>query len=134
MSKQFKPQTHITLVQNTVNAAHQDLDAVKELVEAEPTLVNAVCDRGAGDWELALGGASHMVKKEIAEYLLSKGARMDVFCAAMLGKKRILEAMIEDDPAIVHAKGPHGIPLLAHAKRSGDDSVVQLLIDHGAEA
>jgi hypothetical protein len=58
---------------------------------------------------------------------------MDVFCAAALGKKAILEAMIADDPDIVHAKGPHRIPLIAHAKRSEDESVVQLLIDNGAQ-
>ena len=55
------------LVQETAKAAHRDLDRVKELVEEEPALANAVYDRGAGDWEIALGGASHMGKKEIAE-------------------------------------------------------------------
>ena len=134
VSKNFKPQIHAELVQETVNAAHRDLDRVRELVEEEPTLANAVYDRGAGDWETALGGASHMGKRDIVEYLLSKGARMDVFCAATMGKKAILEAFIADYPDVVHARGPHGIPLIAHAKRGGDESIVQLLIDHGAES
>ena len=133
MSQVLKPQVHAELVQETVNAAHRDLDRVKELVEGEPTLANAVYDRGAGDWETALGGAAHMGKREIAEYLLSRGARMDVFCAAALGKRALLEAYIGDDPEIVHAKGPHGIPLIAHARRGNDDSIVQLLVDHGAQ-
>ena len=131
MSVQLKPQVHVELVQETVNAAHRDIDRVKELVDSEPSLANAVYDRGEGDWETALGGASHMGQKDIAQYLLSKGARMDVFCAAVLGKVGILKAMIEDDPEIIHARGPHGIPLIAHAKRGGQE-VVALLETHGA--
>src|SRR5580700_7626770 len=49
-------------------------------------LVYAARDWGGGDWETALGGASHTGHREIALYLLSQGARIDSYCAAMLGE------------------------------------------------
>ena len=82
---------------------------------AQPALINATWDWGGGDWETALGGASHMGNKPIAEYLLAHGARMDVFCATMLGKTEILKAFLADNPKVVALKGPHGIPLVRHA-------------------
>lgn len=69
-----------------VRAGHADLAAVRQMVAEEPGLLNATWDWGGGDWETALGGASHMGTRATAEYLVSQGARMDVFCAAMLGK------------------------------------------------
>ena len=51
---------------------------VKVLLDNEPKLINATMDWGAGDWESGLGGASHMGRRDIAEYLLSRGARVDI--------------------------------------------------------
>ena len=41
-------------------------------------LINSVMDWGAGDWETGLGGASHMGRHDIVQFLLEKGARLDV--------------------------------------------------------
>lgn len=35
---------------------------------------------------------------------------------------------------ILHLKGPHGIPLIKHAERGGQDEIVDLLKAHGVEA
>ena len=67
------------LVRETVTVAHFDVKRVKELVDARPALARAAVDWGFGDWEDALGAASHMGNREIAEYLLSKGARPSIF-------------------------------------------------------
>src|ERR687895_1245108 len=104
------------LVQDFVAKAHGDLDAVRELLESEPTLVNAAWDWGGGDWETGLGAAAHMGRRDIALFLLEQGARLDVFAAAMLGYTDVVAAAIEANPAVAQASGPHGIPLLAHAK------------------
>ena len=48
------------LVKETVVAAHGNLSRVRELVEARPALAKATYDWGYGDWETALGGASHV--------------------------------------------------------------------------
>jgi ankyrin repeat protein len=128
------PRLDQDLVREFVIAGHANLEKTKELLEKQPALVNATWDWGGGDWETALGGASHMGSREVAEYLLSKGARMDVFCAAMLGRIDIVKAFLAADPNVVHLKGPHGIPLLRHAKAGKQDAMVELLIAHGAKA
>lgn len=104
------------LVKDFVYNAHGDLDKVKEMLEREPGLVNASWDWGNGDWETALGAAAHVGRRDIALYLLDKGARIDLFAAAMLGRLEIVKAIVRDDPSVIHSRGPHTIPLIAHAK------------------
>jgi hypothetical protein len=108
------------LVAEFVLKAHGDLGVVKQLLEREPTIVNAAWDWGGGDWESALGAAAHVGRRDIAEYLLEHGARMDLFAAAMLGETEIVRAMLEAQPTLRDARGPHGIPLLAHAEAGGE--------------
>jgi hypothetical protein len=117
------------LVQEFVAKSHGDLDAVRELLEREPALVNAAWDWGGGDWETALGAAAHMGRRDIALFLLERGARMDVFAAAMLGETEIVRAMLTAWPGLRDARGPHGIPLLEHANAGGEQAqpVVELL-------
>ena len=92
------------------------------MLSAEPRLANAAWDWGGGDWESALGAAAHMGRRDIAEYLLACGARLDVFSAAMLGRLEIVRAMLDDNPALRAAPGPHGISLLAHAQAGGEEA------------
>lgn len=108
------------LVQEFVGKAHGDINRVKELLEQQPALVNACWDWGAGDWETGLGAAAHMGRADIANYLLERGARMDIFAAAMLGQLEVVKAVLAADPAARTAPGPHGIPLSAHAKAGGE--------------
>jgi hypothetical protein len=115
MSDQFS-----SVVQEIVAVAHGDLARVQALVEQDPTLVNAAWDWGGGDWETPLGAAAHTGSREIAEFLLAHGARLDLFAAAMLGKLAVVKATVEAFPDIVQVRGPHGIPLLDHAKFGGD--------------
>jgi hypothetical protein len=117
------------LVQDFVSKAHGDLDGVQELLEREPALVNATWDWGGGDWETGLGAAAHMGRRDIALFLLEHEARLDVFAAAMLGELEIVRAMLATFPELREARGPHGIPLLEHAKAGGDEAraVVGLL-------
>ena len=117
------------LVQEFVGNAHGNLSRVQELLAQEPGLVNAAWDWGGGDWETGLGAASHMGNRAIVLYLLERGARMDIFAAAMLGEVEIVRALLQARPQMREFPGPHGIPLLAHAQKGGDDavSVVQLL-------
>ena len=110
------------LVAEFVLMAHGDLDVVKQLVEQEPAIVNAAWDWGGGDWETGLGAASHVGRRDIAEYLLEQGARKDVFAAAMLGDVEVVRAMLEAQPGLRDARGPHGIPLRAHAEAGGEQA------------
>ena len=71
-----KPQLSKLLVQDFVIFAHSDLEMTKRLQEKQPALVNAFMDWGAGDWESGLGGASHMGRRDIAEFLLRKWQKL----------------------------------------------------------
>ena len=110
------------LVQEFVGNAHGDLNRVKELLAEEPGLINATWDWGGGDFETALGAASHMGRRDIAEFLLEHGARLDIFAAAMLGKLDIVKAALSAFPDAIKTSGPHGIPLIAHAQAGGEDA------------
>ena len=114
-----KPRLGGTLIQDFVIFGHYDLDMVKRLLEKEPAVLNATVDWGSGDWETALGGASHLGRRDIAEFLIGRGARPDIFTAAMLGHLDIVKGLIAAHPALATAKGPHGIPLATHAKMGG---------------
>ena len=111
-----------TLVQEFVIAAHGDLERTQELLAQESGLINACWDWGAGDFETALGGAAHMGRKDIANFLLENGARLDLFAAAMLGKLEIVKAALEAYPDAINTPGPHGIPLISHAKAGGEEA------------
>ena len=121
-----KPALETTLVQEFVGNAHGNFARVKELLEQEPALVNATWDWGGGDFETALGAASHMGNKQIANYLLEHGARLDIFAAAMLGKLDMVKAALEAYPEMVNTPGPHGIPLDVHAEAGGEDAKLVL--------
>lgn len=110
------------LVKEFVVAAHAKLERTQQMLDSEPGLLNATWDWGGGDFETALGGASHMGARDIALYLLSKGARMDLFAAAMLGKFDIVRAACEAFPDAHKALGPHKIPLIQHARKGGAEA------------
>lgn len=52
----------------------------------------------------------------------------------MLGKLEIVKAILTDDPEARRYAGPHGIPLMAHAKAGGESAaaVVAFLESLGA--
>jgi len=114
-----------------VRVAHTDLARTRSMLEEEPNLLNATWDWGAGDFETALGGASHMGNREICGFLLGHGARLDLFCAATMGMLDLVRSVVEEYPAAVGWKGPHGIPLARHAELGGSDDVLAYLRTRG---
>ena len=117
-----KKQLNRQMVQDFVIFAHSDLKQVEMLLEREPMLINAAMDWGAGDWETGLGGASHMGRHDIVEILLKRGARIDLFCAAMQGQLDAVRSFLTLQPSLIDAKGPHGFSLHFHAQVGGDKS------------
>ncbi len=107
------------LAKEVVGVSHGNFKRVKELVEAQPTLAEATWDWGFGDWESALGGASHVGNRDIALYLIDKGAAPTIFSATMLGQVEVVRALVTAQPGIQRQKGPHGITLLSHARAGG---------------
>lgn len=117
-----KPALDSKLVEEFVGVSHGNFERVKELLTQEPSLINATWDWGGGDFETALGAASHMGNKAIANFLLENGARIDIFAAAMLGKLDIVKAALLVYPDVIDIPGPHGIPLIDHAEAGGEDA------------
>ena len=124
------------LVEEFVRKAHADLAATKALLTETPGLLNATWDWGGGDFEMGIGGAGHMGNRDIAEFLISQGGRMDIFVAAMLGKLDIVKAMAAAYPGLLQSKGPHGIPLMTHARKGGAQAepVVAFLESQGVRS
>ena len=116
------PRQDPEVVRQVVGASHRDLEVVKSLVDRQPALANATIDWGFGDWEMAIDAASHTGQKEIALYLIEKGARPTIFTLAMLGHLDALKASIAAYPGIQRTRGPHGLTLLHHAKQGGDEN------------
>lgn len=114
---------NVELVRMFIVAAHGSLEEVKRLLVEEPALIHSTINWSADDWESGLGAAAHTGNRDIAEYLLENGARMDIFSAAMLGELNLVQAMIGRYPNMVHAKGAHGIPLIRHAEVGGEKAL-----------
>lgn len=132
---QEKPQLDKKLVQEFVGAGHRDMEKVRNLLAEHSTLLNAAHDWEQGDFETALGAASHVGYKELASFLLEQGAQANIFTACLFGKIEIVKPMLEAFPSTLHAKGPHGFTLLHHAQRGGDEAmeVKELLEAMGAK-
>lgn len=127
------------VVREMVTVAHGNFKRVRELVDARPSLAKAGWDWGFGDWETALGAASHTGRREIAEYLMEHGARPTLFSAAMLGQLEVVKAFVAAQPGVQRIPGPHSIPLLAHARAGGPQAepvlrYLESLGDAGAPA
>ncbi|HMC85754.1 MAG TPA: hypothetical protein VKI61_09515 [Chitinophagaceae bacterium] len=110
------------LVRDFVIAGHGNFDKTKQMLLEHPSLLFATWDWGGGDFETALEGAGHVGNKEIANYLIAMGARTNMFVLTTLGKTAIVKPFLEQFPKFIFAKGPHGLTLLHHAQKGGEDS------------
>ncbi|AMV29869.1 Ankyrin repeats (3 copies) [Gemmata sp. SH-PL17] len=117
-----RPQINRLLIQDFVVYAHTDAAMVSKLLDKEPALVNSFMDWGGGDWESGLGAAAHMGNRAMAELLLERGARIDIFCATMMGQLDAVKAFLTLQPKLIDAKGPHGFSLHFHAQLAGKDA------------
>jgi len=109
-------------VKDFVIAGHGNLDKVKSMLAEFPTLLYATWDWGDGDFETGLEGAGHVGNKEIANYFIGLGARTNLFVLTMLGKTQIVKPYLDTFPQYLTARGPHGLTLLHHAQKGGDDA------------
>ncbi|HUR65434.1 MAG TPA: hypothetical protein VMZ03_03720, partial [Chitinophagaceae bacterium] len=118
------PSMDDNMVSGIVGASHGNFDKVKELVSKRPELASACWDWGFGDFETALGAASHVGRRDIAEFLMAYGARPDIFTFAMMGMLKSVQEIIETVPGIQSHTGPHGITLLQHAKNRLENKTI----------
>jgi uncharacterized protein len=120
------------LVREFVIAGHGNFEKVKTMLEQNPELLEQRVEWRENDFETALQGASHVGNHQIAEFLLSKGATLEITTAAMLGDSAKVQGFLAQDPKQIQHTGGHGITLLTHAVMSGDVALVRMLIERGA--
>ena len=63
-----------------------------------------------------------MGRRDIAEFLIASGTRLDVFASTMLGQLEIVKAACTAFPNTPKVPGPHKIPLIVHAQKGGRDA------------
>lgn len=126
LRSQDKPkpaQLNADIVKEFVGAGHGNLARVKEMLGNHPNLLFSRYDWGNGDFEEAIEGAGHVGNKDIANYLIEQGARVNLYVLTMLGKTSLVKPVLEMYPQLVFGKGPHGFTLLHHANRGGDEAL-----------
>lgn len=116
------------IVKSFVGAGHNNLDKVKELLDTYPNLIYSSWDWGNGDFETSIGAAGHVGYKELANYLISKGARPTIHVLTMLGKTDLVLPILKTYPQLINSLGPHGFTLLHHARKGGKEA--QQLADY----
>jgi len=117
------------VIDEFVGVSHGNFARVKELLEQYPALVHRQATWG----ETPLGAAAQTGQREIAEYLLSRGAALDICTAAMLGMTDQVAAMLLADPGQAHALGAHDIPVMYYPALHGYKEIAELLLAHGAD-
>ncbi|MBK7406230.1 MAG: hypothetical protein IPJ41_16900 [Phycisphaerales bacterium] len=125
------PTTDSARAQEFVGASHARPDRVREMLAGDVGLTRAAWDWGFGDWETAIGAASHTGNKEILEILIGHGARPDLFTLATLDRVDAVRAVIEGVPGARGLEGPHSISLYAHAEAGEAQRVLEYLSSVG---
>lgn len=110
------------IVKEFVGVSHSNLERVKEMLENEHLLLHSSWDWGGGDFESGIEAAGHVGNKEIANYLISKGARYNIYLASMLGHLETVKNVLTQHPVLLNSKGPHGFTMLHHARKGGDEA------------
>src|SRR5258708_39471482 len=94
------------VINEFVGVSHGNFARVKELLEQYPALVHAQATWG----ETPLGAAAQTGQREIAVYLLFRGAALDICTAAMQGMTDQVATTLHADPGHAHTLGAHAIP------------------------
>jgi ankyrin repeat protein len=115
-------------------AVHGDLGTIRLLVEA-----GADIEGKGDDYEVeALGWATcfQKVRHDVADYLLSHGASLNLWSAIALDRSDEVRAMIARDPALLLARmtrNHHRRTPLHHAAAKNRSRMVQLFLEFGAD-
>ncbi len=128
-------QIKLEIVKEFVAVSHGKFERVREMLENDNLLLHVSYDWGGGDYESGIEAAGHVGNREIAAYLLGKGARYNIYLASMLGHLDIVKHVLTSNPQLLNSKGPHGFTMLHHAFKGGEESkaVVAYLQSLGAK-
>ncbi len=106
-----------------------DLAAVQQMVADDPSLLRARDERGLD----AFTAARYARNEGMAEYLLSAGAELNVFSAAMAGRAGRIREILAGEPALVSGYSHDGWTALHLAAFFGKREPAEVLIQAGAD-
>jgi ankyrin repeat protein len=115
-----------------VIAGHWSLPKVQEILAEFPEILNVPHQWAENDWETAIQAAAHAGSPHVADFLLAKGAPLEICTAAMLGRRDDVERLLADDPQRIQERGAHGITLMSHVALSGNVPLARMLFERGA--
>ena len=105
-----------------------DLAPALALLEQDAALAQARDTDGVA----LLMKAIYFGRAQIVDLLIERGAEVDIFAAAALGKVERLRALIQADPQLVRAYSPDGWTALHLAAHFGQREAVETLLAAGA--
>jgi ankyrin repeat protein len=121
-------------IRDFIIAAHGNLPRVRERLARHPGLLNVRHYWSTDDSETAIQAAAQVGSRPVVEYLLDRGAPLEICTAAMLGRTETVEHMLDEDPSLIEARGAHGIPLMPHAAMGNNLELAKMLFERGATA
>jgi uncharacterized protein len=121
-------------------AAFGRLDALRRILADDPAQANALSDDGFTALHLAVFAE----EEESARLLIDKGADVDALATSSIAKVRPLGTaafvrsvplarLLLDAGADVNGQGEGGFTALDSARQSGDEELIRLLLERGAE-
>ncbi len=105
-----------------------DTSQVTALLDADPSLANA-----EENGQPAIFTAKYQRKQEIAELLATRGATMDVFTAAMMGRTETLEELLTGNRSLASLISRDGWTALHLAAFFDAESTARILLNKGAK-
>jgi len=104
-------------------------EKVRSMLDEQSELVNAKDEKGisAAVW------ASYRGHKEIAAFLVSRGADLNIFEAATVGNADLVQKYVKKDPSLARSFAPDGFTALGLAAFFGNTDIADLLLKAGAD-
>lgn len=102
---------------------------VEAALDGNPDLVRA----RTGDGIPAVALATYYNEPDIADMLADRGAEIDIFAAAMLGRNDRLRDLLSADPALVRSFSEDGWTALHLAAFFGRTEAVRMLLEAGSD-
>jgi len=115
------------MIRAFVMEAHRDLEKVKDIYADHPDLIDEPIEWSPGQTETPLQAAAHTGRREIAEFLLEKGAQPNMVVYAMLGDEAQFNGLLAENPDNINEIGAHQFSLMFHAALGGNLNIIQTI-------
>jgi ankyrin repeat protein len=106
-----------------------DLERVKAYLSQDPKQIDLVDAKG----RTVLACGTRSGKQEVVEFLLAKGAKEDIYAAAIVGHVDKVAAFLKQDKKLVNARDSGGKAPLHWAALYGQTKVMKLLLAEKAD-